>query len=277
MKRALFAAALFAAAPAVALERVEFAASNGERIAGIFARPEGPGPFPAMVLLHGCGGMRSGEKLGARDAQWNELLVKRGYAVLHVDSFGPRGLRETCSLREPPVQPDRERPFDAYGELAWLQTRADILPARIGLMGWSNGAMATLSTLRTDAPARTGIAADFRVAIAFYPGCRAVAAKRPEWDTAIALHILIGEKDDWTNAPPCVSLVKAAAGRGAPVSITVYPGAYHDFDAPGVALRVRQNVASTRSKTATVGTDPDARADALVRVPALLDDMLKTR
>jgi dienelactone hydrolase len=278
MRLALLAALLLAAAPAGALERVEFAATNGDRIAGIFARPDGPGPFPAVVLLHGCGGfLRSNGKLAARDTQWNELLVARGYAVLHVDSFGPRGLRETCTLREPPVRPERERPFDAYGGLAWLQARADILPGRIGLMGWSNGAMATLSTLRTDAPARKGIAADFRVAVAFYPGCRAVAAVRPEWNTAIPLHILIGEKDDWTNAPPCVALVKAAAGRGAPASIVVYPGAYHDFDAPGVALRVRQNVASTRSNTATVGTDLDARADALVRVPALLDEALKAR
>jgi dienelactone hydrolase len=278
MRSALLAALLLAAAPAGALERVEFAATNGDRIAGMFARPDGPGPFPAVVLLHGCGGfLRSDGKLAARDRQWNELLVEHGYAVLHVDSFGPRGVRETCSLREPPVRPERERPFDAYGGLAWLQARTDILPARISLMGWSNGAMATLSTLRADAPARKGIATDFRVAVAFYPGCRAVAAVRPEWNTAIPLHILIGEKDDWTNAPPCAALVKAAAGRGAPVSIVVYPGAYHDFDAPDLKLRVRQNVASTRSNTATVGTDPDARADALVRVPALLDEALKAR
>lgn len=278
MIRAALSTLVLLAAPAAALERVSFPSANGDAIGGVFAKPEGAGPFPAIVLLHGCGGfLRSDGRLSSRDAQWNALLVKRGYAVLHVDSFGPRGLRETCTLRDPPVRPERERPFDAYGGLAWLQARPDIAPARIGLMGWSNGAMAVLSTLRVDAPARPALAADFRLAIAFYPGCRAVAAVKPEWDTKIALTILIGEADDWTNAPPCVALAGKAASRGAPVSIKVYPGAYHDFDAPDTKLRVRENVASTRSHTATVGTDPAARDDALERVPALLDAALKAR
>lgn len=274
-----FLLAVLASIPAAALERVSFPSANGDAIGGVFAKPEGTGPFPAVALLHGCGGfLRSDGRLSSRDAQWNALLVKRGYAVLHVDSFGPRGLRETCTLRDPPVRPERERPFDAYGALAWLQARQDIEAARIGLMGWSNGAMAVLSTLRVDAPARpAALAADFRLAIAFYPGCRAVAAAKPEWDTKIALTILIGEADDWTNAPPCAALAAKAAARGAPVSIKVYPGAYHDFDAPNTKLRVRENVASTRSHTATVGTDPAARDDALARVPALLDAALKAR
>lgn len=266
------------AAPAAAFERVAFASANGEAIGGVFSKPDGSGPFPAVVLLHGCGGfLRSDGRLISRDAQWNALLVKSGYAVLHVDSFGPRGLRETCTLRDPPVRPERERPFDAYGGLAWLQARPDIVPSRIGLMGWSNGAMAVLSTLRVDAPSRPALVADFRQAIAFYPGCRAVAAVKPEWDTKIPLAILIGEADDWTNAPPCVALAEKTAARGAPVSIKVYPGAFHDFDAPDTKLRVRENVASTRSRTATVGTDPAAREDALARVPVLLDAALKAR
>ncbi|MBL8833874.1 MAG: dienelactone hydrolase family protein [Rhodospirillales bacterium] len=272
------AALLLLATPVAALERVSFPSANGDAIGGVFAKPEGAGPFPAVVLLHGCGGfLRSDGRLSSRDAQWNALLVKRGYAVLHVDSFGPRGLRETCTLRDPPVRPERERPYDAYGGLAWLQARPDIAPSRIGLMGWSNGAMAVLSTLRTDAPARPALAADFKQAVAFYPGCRAVAAVKPEWDTKIPLAILIGEADDWTNAPPCVALAEKTAARGAPVTIKVYPGAYHDFDAPDTKLRVRENVASTRSRTATIGTDPAARDDALARVPALLDAALKTR
>ncbi len=44
----------------------------------------------------------------------------------------------------------------------------------------------------------------------------------------------------------------------------------HGFDAPDSPLRVRQNVAGTRSGTATIGTDPVARADAIQRVPAYL-------
>jgi dienelactone hydrolase len=54
------------------------------------------------------------------------------------------------------------------------------------------------------------------------------------------------------------------------VEIVAYPGAFHGFDAPDMAVRVRHNIAGTRSGTATVGTDPTARADAIQRVPAYL-------
>jgi dienelactone hydrolase len=54
----------------------------------------------------------------------------------------------------------------------------------------------------------------------------------------------------------------------------LYPGAYHDFDYPDLPLRQRTNVASTRSGRATLGTDPAARADALLRVPAFLARVL---
>jgi dienelactone hydrolase len=44
------------------LERVELESASqplipGDRIQGHLAKPEGAGPFPAIVGLHGCGGM----------------------------------------------------------------------------------------------------------------------------------------------------------------------------------------------------------------------------
>ena len=61
------------------------------RLVGYMARPTGPGPFPAVVLLHGCGGFHSSM------ISWADRLSRLGYAALAVDSFGPRGIDDDCN------------------------------------------------------------------------------------------------------------------------------------------------------------------------------------
>ncbi len=64
----------------------------------------------------------------------------------------------------------------------------------------------------------------------------------------------------------------AARARGEPAEIVVYPGAVHDFDHPSLKHREREGVAFSAhgDGKARVGTDPQARADALERVPRFL-------
>src|SRR5262245_31055182 len=96
---ALSVAALLTAGAAAA-EDVEIPAGDVTLKAVLF-RPEGAGPFPAVVGLHGCGGLinRTGQ-LGARYRDWGERLVAAGFVVLYPDSFGPRGLASQCTVRE---------------------------------------------------------------------------------------------------------------------------------------------------------------------------------
>ncbi len=196
-------------------------------------------------------------------------LRDHGWVVLLVDSFGPRGVREICTSRTRPVEPGRERARDAYGALVYLPQQRFVRADRIALFGWSNGGSTVLWAIATGGPRPAGLAHDFRAAVAFYPGCRAALASG-SWATRIPLLMLVGEKDDWTPAGPCVDLAEGAKRAGEPLEIVTYPGAFHYFDAPDVPLRVRQNIASTKSGTATIGTDPAARADAIQRVPAYL-------
>jgi dienelactone hydrolase len=63
----------------------------------------------------------------------------------------------------------------------------------------------------------------------------------PQWGVAtqqltIPTIILIGELDDWTPAKDCELWMKLRAGKGAPVKLMVYPGAYHAFDFPILAV-----------------------------------------
>lgn len=64
---------------------------------GLLIKPEGSGPFPAVVTLHGCGGLFDKQgNLVAREEAWGQLLTSNGYVVLFPDSFGPRGVSRDC-------------------------------------------------------------------------------------------------------------------------------------------------------------------------------------
>src|SRR4051812_35788378 len=84
------------AAPAARAEAVRFA-GKGLELSGTLVRPAGPGPFPAIVALHGCSGLygRAGE-LSARHEDWARRLTAEGYVVLFPDSFGSRGAGPQC-------------------------------------------------------------------------------------------------------------------------------------------------------------------------------------
>jgi dienelactone hydrolase len=238
-------------------------------LTGVLYRPRDDGPFAAIVLMHGCGGLRDKSgRLAARHADWAQRFHGLGYVVLHVDSFTPRGVPELCTVKNRPVNPNRERVRDAYGALLYLQSLPFVRADRIGLMGWSHGGSTVLSTVAEQARGRprTLDKGDFRAAVAFYPGCRASLQSRT-WTTRIPLEILHGEKDDWTPIEPCRALVLRVRTAGAPVELVTYPNAFHGFDTPNSAVRVRKDVATTPTGTATVGTDPKARADAITRVP----------
>lgn len=232
--------------------------------------PKGSGPFPAVVALHGCGGLFGKDGgLSPRHADWAKRLADAGFVVLLPDSFGSRELDEQCRTSERAVRASRERIDDAFAAAAYLQTRADVKPDAINLLGWSNGGSTVLYTLRE--AAKRGPDQPFTKAVAFYPGCR-VPLERGNWHTPVPLLLLIGEADDWTPAEPCKRLVSAAAAAGEPASIVTYPDAYHDFDHPDLALHVRKGLAYTAhgDGVAHTGTNPAARAAAITRVLAFL-------
>lgn len=273
MERAWLAAWFALAAPAFAAgEQVRFP-GPGIELTGRLYRPAGDGPFPAIVLLHGCSGMwrRDGREPTAAYDFWAEHWRLRGYAALLVDSFGPRGEKEICTQKYRAVSPVRDRPLDAYAGLQWLAARKDVDPGRVHLMGWSNGAMAVLSTIQAGAPGRPGKGPEFRSAVAFYPGCANL--ERVDYRTVVPLLIQAGADDDWTPARHCESLVRKSQGKGPPMDIDVYPGAHHAFDGYGkVQTRSEvRNLSSPNGWGATVGANPEARTKAIERTTAWLD------
>lgn len=255
-----------AAEAASEAEVVAFAA-GADRLEAVLVRPDGPGPFPAVVAMHGCSGLSDGDgRLSPRHADWAQHLRRLGFLVLLVDSFGSRGLGSQCRTQDRGARAWKERVGDALAARAYLRRRPDVRAAAVSLMGWSNGASTVLYVLKATAAEPDD--ERFASAVALYPGCR-LPLERGDWHTATPLLLLIGEADDWTPAPPCQALADAAIAAGEPVTFHSYAGAYHDFDHPDLPLRRHKGLAYTGdgSGVAHSGTDPAARADAQRRVP----------
>jgi dienelactone hydrolase len=193
---------------------------------GYLRQPAGAGPSPAVVLLHGCNG-----GWGRLDEGWGKRIVSWGYVTLAVDSFGPRGIKSTCSSGAPT---DLAR--DAYRALNFLVRQPFVDSTRVAVLGFSQGGWLALTSIEHGAIEQNS-QHKFRAAAAFYPNCLG-----SKGNMTVPTLILIGELDDWTSAQECRNMVDGrddwgisrTRGQGAPVRLIVYPGAYHAFDAPAL-------------------------------------------
>jgi dienelactone hydrolase len=245
-----------------AAEAIHFQSGDGQtQLVGYLFRPTGAGPHAAVVMLHGRGGPYSSLAKGVYDANtlskrhkfWGEFWASKGYIALLVDSFGPRGYwrgfpKNSYEERPSGVSEQTTRPLDAYGALAYLRGRADVVHERVGLQGWSNGAMTALVTMSSHAP---GIpnptpASGFRAALTFYPGC-GMEAIQGSYVPYAPVQMFVGTADGEVSAKRCMTWEKRVHAAGGSVDLIAYDGAEHDFDDPSATRqRNESNAAATR-------------------------------
>lgn len=199
-----------------------------------FRTPAGPGPFPAIVLLHTCAGVRP------HLHTWAGRLADRGYASVIVDSFTPRGGPACHGTQHFPATLDQVTE-DSFAALAHLRSRPDIDAGRIGVMGFSYGASASLRT-SSARYRRAAPGGGFRAAVAFYPLCVPYRADQPPTsverstnlfdDIETPTLVLMGAADNDTPnvAQNCAAKVEQLRRAGRPIAIHMYPGAGHVFD-----------------------------------------------
>ena len=272
----LWAAAVSAAA---APETVYFRTADGTtEIVGYLFKPAGPGPHPAIVMLHGRGGPYSSNDkadcttvargiaspcnaatLSKRHRMWGEYWAERGYLALLPDSFGPRG-KASGFDRFTHGDPDRDsvneltvRPLDAEGALAYLCGRSDVAANRIFLQGWSNGGSTALNVM-----IRQGAKGGFRATLAFYPGCGREALLENAVATSAPLTLFLGSDDEEISPQICQHVAQRSIDAGTAVFVALYPGATHDFDDPG---KKRQSVPGNAA----------AKADAMTQAIAIVE------
>lgn len=217
-------------------------------------------PAPAVVLLHGCGGMLNARgEPSAKTREYADLLNGQGWQVLALDSLTARGEKELCTQRigtRKITQTERRR--DALGALQWLSAQPQVDASRLALLGWSNGGSTVLAANNRTHPLVEGFTVRPRLAVAFYPGCETDLKRgyRPASDTLL----LVGLADDWTPAAPCQQLERADPPW---VKVQAYEGAYHGFDGKS-PVRLRTDVPNGVRPGAGVhvGGNPAARQAA---------------
>ncbi len=282
----VFMAAFFAGIvpfrAAVVGETLLVAAESPLPMGARYFRPAGAGPFPAVVVMHGSGGLwandnPAGNVMTAHFEDWAQDFANEGYASLFVDSYTPRGIvefgsrrpAENPSIDDSACSPAYERPKDTFKALAFLQARPEIIPDRIGLLGFSQGAETalasvvstglvkaswTMSYLKLDEstesrpfpePPRIQVGPGFAVAVAYYPGCGFYGYFGSPNSAAAGLYmpyaptlIQHGSADPLyaSDLYPEKFKLKAQAEANArglnfnPLELTVYGGATHSFD-----------------------------------------------
>jgi len=111
--------------------------ASGLTLAGTLTLPEGTGPFSAVVLITGSGAQDRDETAFDHKPFWviADALTRKGVAVLRVDDRGTGG-----SQAGPPGSGGIPAfATDVAAGVAFLRARRDIDPARIGLLGHSEG------------------------------------------------------------------------------------------------------------------------------------------
>jgi len=222
---ALAAGLLSVAARADAYEVVSFKATRSAgakdgRLQAELFKPKGDGPFPAIVLMHGCGGWQ-GAVLSGLHAHAQHFL-DRGYAVLNLDSFGPRGTSggTVCESTARLVRALDYRTYDAFDALRYMRSLSFVDKDGIFLMGQSNGGSVAINAAKSKR--RDG----YRAVAAYYPWCGSLGHSKAKLRSPII--VFSGGRDDWVPAREC----RHKRAVGAALKVVEYASAAHSFDLP---------------------------------------------
>tara|TARA_Y100001934_G_scaffold85749_1_gene106504 strand:+ start:169 stop:1071 length:903 start_codon:yes stop_codon:yes gene_type:complete len=211
---------------------------DGKELDAYLYKPKGDGPYPAVIALHGAGG------IFPYQLWWAKEISKKGYTVLFIDHYCTRGL--LCEvesgdddqargqiMRNWQYVSPRQRVMDAVAAYRWLSRKTYVQNDKIGLIGWSWGASSALFALKT--ARRTSLPnGGFKATIAFYPNLKYVLDK-PAWGRSGPIEqptlILYGKKDTLESEEAYETLL--SEGHSGDIRVVGFEGAYRKFDELG--------------------------------------------
>lgn len=187
---------------------------DGQEIRAYVARPDAPGMYPGVIMIHEFFGLRPSIVEKA------EALAEEGYVVVAPDTYRgkstgwvPRAILLRVTLPMERVLGDLDATFD------WLAGQADVDPARIAVMGFCYGGDAALQySLAHPKPAATGI---------FYGSLVTDPAELQRLPGPVLG--IFGAEDASIPLSEVNAFQVALDAAGIPNQITVYPGVGHAF------------------------------------------------
>lgn len=182
-------------------------------------------PVPAMVILHGSGGIKEG-----REMEYARLFAQNSIAGLVVDYYEPRGVTpDTIYQMKTMIATEVDVMSDAYSALKILGTHPAIDASKIGVTGYSYGGMATRYVM--DDRLKNIMAPDvapFALHMDIYGPCHQTLGHAGTTGAPyLAIH---GDADNSVDPVLCQAVYKDLEAAGTNVESHVMPGAGHAWE-----------------------------------------------
>jgi len=199
-------------------------------------KPDGAGPFPALVIMPTC----DGQSYTMNTFDWAKRALDHGYVALVIDPLDPRGVTDNCGRpRRVPISRLLEDAFDAA---AHLRRQPFVDRERVGYLGFSLGAMVGLGASGANYAHFPG-GKPFRAIVSAYPMCvhenvnpklgpgYPVDVQYMPDKVVVPLLVLIGDQDTMAGPPMngCKRMSDERKALGAPIDYVIYP-ATHAWD-----------------------------------------------
>ena len=234
------------------------AAGKEALLGGELRLPIGAPPkVPAVVLVHGSGGV------GSNVDAWARVFNEAGIAAFILDSFSGRGIVSTVENQD--QLHSLAMMVDAYRALDVLAAHPRIRADRIAVMGFSKGAVASVFSAVERFRTTYGSTNRFAAHIGMYTPCNT----RFNADTKVSqmpIRLYHGIADDYVSIVPCRDYVAELKAAGADVTLTEYATAQHAFDVPTLPpsfeVPKAQSTRNCRLKEGPNGTTLNAATEA---------------
>ncbi len=195
---------------------------------GTLFLPEDAGqtPGPAMIILHGSGGITLG-----REMEYGRMLADHGIAAFVLNYYLPRGVTdETHYMLRVLSVTEFDAITDAYSALLLLATHPAVDPDRIGVVGYSYGGMAARFAM--DERLRLALAPEhpgFALYVDFYGPCfQRLGTRETNGGPLLTLR---GTEDASNDLVACAKREDELRALGVAVETHVYEGAGHAWEA----------------------------------------------
>ncbi len=247
----------------------------------LLLKPEGDGPFPALMLGHQCGGLVF-SKANPQAANWSMLdwakrFQNEGYVTLLIDFMGPRGAQQVCQGPQAGVTLGRTVK-DFYQASDFLRKLPYVIPDKVAMVGYSQGALIALfnnsKSFREEFRQNRG----FDAYVSFYPPCRIMSLGPNKFVIDVVQKdmekphlLLLGGADNETPASDCESLIEPIKASGKPVQLHTYPNESHCWDCKSLNGFTKPG----RLGTVTYTYSETATLDSFQRTKVFLRESLK--
>ena len=200
------------------------------KVDALITYPKGEGPFPVLIIVHSSGGP------GEFNNKWyryyrsqQKPLLKMGIAVMYLDNFSGRNVINTYANQQQATHWSTY--IDAFMALEHLSKDPKINIKKVGISGFSRGGM--ISLMISEKRLRDAIVSKdlyFAAAQPRSPDCWSIGMFRnPQPIKETKTWMVLGGKDDYTRAEPCVEMGEKIKANGGDIEVTVKKGWHHSF------------------------------------------------